>query len=61
MPHKNALKQGNTNKQLQPDSTSEEMLNLYLKIITDHPRYKLGTILPKFGEHNYYVMNMVKP
>jgi len=42
----------NIKKQLQRDSTS---LNLYLRIITEHPNnkgLKLGTIVPKFVEHN---------
>ena len=44
----------NIKKQLQRDTTAEERLDLYLRILSEHPDYqalKLGTVLPHFVDH----------
>ncbi|MEZ9652792.1 elongation factor Ts [Vibrio lentus] len=44
----------NIKKQLQRESTPDERLKQYLLILSEHPDYqalKLGTVLPKYVEH----------
>ncbi|MEZ9330614.1 elongation factor Ts [Vibrio breoganii] len=44
----------NLKKQLQRPSTSDAMLDKYLRILSEHPDYvalNLGTIMPQFVEH----------
>ena len=44
----------NIKKQLQRESTPDERLKQYLLILSEHPDYqalKLGTMLPKYVEH----------
>ncbi|MEZ8822868.1 elongation factor Ts [Vibrio amylolyticus] len=44
----------NIKKQLQRESTPDERLKQYLSILSEHPDYqalKLGTVLPKYVEH----------
>ncbi|TFH93607.1 elongation factor Ts [Vibrio ouci] len=44
----------NIKKQLQRESTPDERLKQYLRILSEHPDYqalKLGTVLPQYVEH----------
>ncbi|WP_394125800.1 elongation factor Ts [Vibrio hepatarius] len=44
----------NIKKQLQRESTPDERLKQYLRILSEHPDYqalKLGTLLPQYVEH----------
>lgn len=44
----------NIKKQLLRESTPDERLNQYLRILSEHPDYqalKLGTVLPKYVDH----------
>ena len=45
----------NIKKQLKRESTPEERLKQYLKILAEHPDYqalKLGMVVPKYVEHD---------